>query len=193
MGSNLLLNLLYMCDIMIYSAKKIFVCGIHGVGKTSFIKNSDSLQAYTKYTCSELIKNYSGQEFKFKKIDNLSNNQDILLDAVNYYVNEEMVLLDGHVVLFNKEKKIEIIDISIFKCLSIEYIIFLQADPKIIFERLVKRDGGTWLTLDLIEEAQNIEREKVIEYSKSLKINCDIYTWDQLESVFNRKVFSFNL
>ena len=165
---------------MNYNMRRIFICGVHGVGKSDYTKNSKVLQRYTKYTCSELIKNYSGLEFKNKKITNVNRNQNILLNAVNHYVHEVFVLLDGRIVLFNKNNEIEIVEPSIFEDLRVEHIILLKANPKIIYERLLKRDGNTWLTLELIEQAQKTEEEKVIEYSNSLDISYEIYEWNQM-------------
>ena len=79
------------------SLNRIFVCGVHGVGKSTFIKNYEPFHNYAKYTCSDLIKKYSGLVFKDKQIDNIENNQEMLLKATDYFVNEELVLFDGHI------------------------------------------------------------------------------------------------
>ncbi|MDD2447959.1 MAG: AAA family ATPase [Tissierellia bacterium] len=165
---------------MSFKFKRIFVCGIHGVGKSTYIEKSKKLGEYSIYVCSDLIKKYSGLQFNEKKIINAIENQDILLKAVNYFVYEEFVLFDGHIILFNKNNDIDIVDISVLKDLNIEYIIFLKANHQVIYERLIKRDGGTWLTPNLIDQAQKIEMEKVIEYSQTMGISYEVIEWDDL-------------
>ncbi|MGY3750759.1 AAA family ATPase [Vagococcus acidifermentans] len=159
--------------------KAILICGIHGVGKSSFIKNNAQFNSYAKYSCSQLIKNYSGLEFKDKKTTNVDGNQNILLKAVQYFVKEKHVLYDGHITLFNKNRSIETIDPSVFKSLNIEHFIMLKAPPTVIYERILKRDGTTWLTIDIIEKAQENEEKKVVEYSKKMDVTYEIFCWNE--------------
>lgn len=144
------------------------------MGKSSFIQDNKIFQDYAKYSCSQLIKDYSGLEFKDKKISNVDGNQNILLKAVNHFVKDERVLYDGHITLFNKNRNIDVIELSVFESLNIDHFILLKSCPSVIRERLLKRDGSTWLTEKMIERAQTIEENKVLEYSKKLNVTNDI-------------------
>lgn len=56
------------------SRKRIFVCGVHGVGKTQFIKKFKDFTSYSIYSCSKLIKDFSGLQFKDKRISDIDGN-----------------------------------------------------------------------------------------------------------------------
>jgi len=171
--------------------KKIFVCGVHGVGKSTFLREFAETQEHSVYECSQLIKKYSGLEFKEKQIDNIQGNQSILLSAVNHFVKEENVVFDGHIVLFTKDKEIQIVDSNVISDLQVEKIIFLKASPDLILSRIRKRDSKTWLTADFIEEAQKIELDKVIEYSERLEIDYTVYEWCPIVDGWNKKKSDF--
>ena len=156
------------------SLNRIFVCGVHGVGKSTFIKNYEPFHNYAKYTCSDLIKKYSGLVFKDKQIDNIENNQEMLLKATDYFVNEELVLFDGHITLFNRSRNMEFVDSNILKSMN-------------IYERLVERDKYTWITPELIEEAQDKEEAKAIEYSNKLAAKYEIFLWDESREIWEYK------
>lgn len=169
------------------SLNRIFVCGVHGVGKSTFIKNYEPFNNYAKYTCSDLIKKYSGLVFKDKQIDNIENNQEMLLKATDYFVNEELVLFDGHITLFNRSRNMEFVDSNILKSMNIKHFLFLKASPEIIYERLVERDKYTWITPELIEEAQDKEEAKAIEYSNKLAAKYEIFLWDESREIWEYK------
>ncbi|TBH17995.1 AAA family ATPase [Enterococcus faecalis] len=167
------------------SLNRIFVCGVHGVGKSTFIKNYEPFHNYAKYTCSDLIKKYSGLVFKDKQIDNIENNQEMLLKATDYFVNEELVLFDGHITLFNRSRNMEFVDSNILKSMNIKHFLFLKASPEIIYERLVERDKYTWITPELIEEAQDKEEAKAI--SNKLAAKYEIFLWDESREIWEYK------
>lgn len=169
------------------SLNRIFVCGVHGVGKSTFIKNYEPFHNYAKYTCSDLIKKYSGLVFKDKQIDNIENNQEMLLKATDYFVNEELVLFDGHITLFNRSRNMEFVDSNILKSMNIKHFLFLKASPEIIYERLVERDKYTQITPELIEEAQDKEEAKAIEYSNKLAAKYEIFLWDESREIWEYK------
>jgi len=61
-----------------------------------------------------------------------------LLNAIDFYVKEELVVFDGHLVLFNKDKSIQVVECGILKNLYIEKIIYLKAPSGLILERMAK-------------------------------------------------------
>lgn len=146
--------------------KIIFVAGVHGVGKTTYCKKKSAIDKIPHYSASELIKRYV--TLNGKNTEKIKRNQDILYFAIEE-LKEEVIYLDGHFVLFNKEGNPEKIPKYIFKKLNIISIVLLYGDSKEIFIRLSERDLVSY-SFEKLEKLQKVEIEYAKELSKELKI-----------------------
>lgn len=149
----------------------IFVSGVHGVGKTTFIKQLSKKISLNYYSSSDLIKRYNTTlDFPDKKIDNVDKNQNALLQSIKLNINEKCFILDGHFVLLDTSNRIIDIPLETFEELNICKIILLTLDSKIIMNRLKKRNDKT-LDLNVIERLQQREVSRAKSISLKLGIN----------------------
>ena len=60
------------------------ICGVHGVGKTVFAKKMCQKMSFVYYSASELIKKMvKCQICDYKKVQQISSNQELLLEALS--------------------------------------------------------------------------------------------------------------
>jgi len=133
----------------------VFICGVHGVGKTHFCKYLSNLTGMSYYSASSLIQ-AKRQKYQNKLVasDDLIENQFLLIDAVaDLKKDTDSFLLDGHLCLLDKDGGIQQIPIWVFFNLRPDAIILLTEAPEIIKTRLKKRDNKD-IDLDIITEFQ---------------------------------------
>ncbi len=120
------------------------ICGVHGVGKTVFAKKMCQKMSFVYYSASELIKKMvKCQICDYKKVQQISSNQELLLEALSE-INDIKYLLDGHLCLINAQNKIERISYGTFQAMNIESIYIVVDTPKKIQHRLKNRDNQIW-------------------------------------------------
>lgn len=136
----------------------IFVGGIHGVGKTTICKKLSDELLIDHFSASDLISLLDSQKVKKdKRVENIQDNQSVLLEAVEHFLDKNKVcLLDGHFCLVNKDYSIQEVPIRIFEMLGIRKIILISDYEKEILDRLKMRDGRDY-SLKFIKEFQQKE------------------------------------
>ena len=158
--------------------KYILLVGVHGVGKTTLLKNLKKDVQFVALSISDLIRqagNKIQSTDKFTK--NIANNQELWKEELaNYSFNKDndVVILDGHFTLLNHSKEIVELPFSTFDGLEISKIILKTEQPVVIRERLEKRDNQNW-EKELIESFQNREQNRVLEFSRLKNIPVFIY------------------
>lgn len=152
--------------------KIIFVGGVHGVGKTTLCNRIKEDLGIKNYSSSELIGRYNSLILNDnKQVDNINNNQDILLQSINKYIDKsEPIILDGHFALINKDNLIELVPIETFRGLNLLGILVIIDDPVNIVKRLEHRDNKK-CDINFIAEFQNNEIEWAQSVSKDLGID----------------------
>jgi adenylate kinase len=152
--------------------KLIFIGGVHGVGKTFFCDQIAKEINLITCSASKIIADKRKQEFSNnKRISHIKENQDILLEAIeDLSLEENVLLLDGHFCLVNKENKIEPIPQDTFSKLSPRGIIVLTDAPINIYSRLSMRNKGVVFDSEFIEKLQNEEVSYSKKISKSLEV-----------------------
>lgn len=149
----------------------IFVGGIHGVGKTTFCNNLSKELSLEHFSSSTLISMLDSQRIKQnKRVDDIKNNQSILLEAVNYFLNSDRVyLLDGHFCLIDGNSCIQKIPISVFELLGIKGIILLFDCEEKILKKFKKRDARDY-SLEFIKKFQEEEMLYAKYVAKKIKV-----------------------
>ena len=123
--------------------KKVFLSGVHGVGKGYFIKNKlSSVFSLSVVSASELISNYHNPEDAGnKRVKDVGANQMLILTALKEYFKKhhETVVLDGHLVILDSNDHIQRIPLDFFEKGMFDTLIILQDNPDVIYNRLHAR------------------------------------------------------
>lgn len=137
--------------------KIVFVGGIHGVGKSTLCDSICLHSDATHYSASELISKFGKVNHSTNKlVANINKNQDVLISAVNEYLNEGVYLLDGHFCLLNQDGNITEVPIATFESLAPVSIIVLFDEPNRIYARLKERDKERY-DIESLSSFQNKE------------------------------------
>jgi adenylate kinase len=149
----------------------VFIGGVHGVGKTYFCESLCKKYHLVSYSASQLISRKSNKQFTSdKKVRNISDNQNLLLDAIKELaLGNEWFLLDGHFCLINKDGTVERIRESTFHNLRPRGIIVLVDSVERILERVKTRDGIV-MDFDFVEQFQIEE----LTYSKEVAMRLNV-------------------
>ena len=149
----------------------IFIGGIHGVGKSTLCTKISDFLDIESYSASKLIKSVSNLEFPSdKKIKGINKNQDLLITAVEEYINpDNYCLLDGHFCLLNQNGEVSDIPLTTFTNLSPAAIIVLTNEPNIIYNQIKDRDGNE-MNIENITSFQDRELEHSKLVSQTLNI-----------------------
>lgn len=148
----------------------LFIAGIHGVGKTTLAKKIADNFNKPHYSASSLIKRLKKDAFnKNKTVDNIERNQNILIDAINQFVPEDQIILDGHFGLLNANGIPEEIPIEVFKNMAPNCVVLMYGDVSEIVQRMETRDKVKYSNT-ILEELQAIE----IRHAKFVIENLDI-------------------
>lgn len=154
---------------MIMIKNIVFMGGIHGVGKTLFSEAICRDSGLVHITASSLIGSFK----KSKRTKNIPGNQEILVEAVNGLDSTIKYLLDGHFCLLDRDGRIQIIEVNVFKKLHLMAIIVLQEKVETIQDRLFKRDNCSY-TLEFLNDFQEKELEQAKQVSDSLNIRMQV-------------------
>jgi adenylate kinase len=151
----------------------IFIGGVHGVGKTVICRRVASQLELFHNTASAMIAALNSSVIKphTKSVDNISRNQDILVQAINQYFSsgKDRLILDGHFVIPNMVPQFKTIDVDIFKHLRLDGVVVCHDDPYCIYARRMIRDKKS-LAVRMIAEIQKIELEHAQFVAESLGI-----------------------
>jgi len=159
-----------------FDKKVIFVGGIHGVGKTTLCRKISKTLSLKHYSASDLILKLKSENIeKDKKVKNIRLNQNILLESITRYLNnEEYYLLDGHFCLLNSNEDVTEIPLDTFKSLGLKAIVVLVDKECEIIKRLANRDSNSY-PIKLIEEFQKKEVLYAQKVAKILGVRCEIF------------------
>ncbi len=144
--------------------KLVFISGVHGVGKSTLCgKINDALYIKVK-SCSDIIKDNSVYIENSKVVDKAEANQNALIFGLTEFRNNPL-LLDGHFCLIGQNEEIIELDFKIFDQISPTLIINITASAKVIYRRMMERDGSTF-PLSLIDDLQIQETKNSHEFGK---------------------------
>lgn len=166
----------------------LFVCGIHGVGKTVFAKKMSRKLGLKYYLASELIqKRAKYQVEKYKCAPQILDNQAFLLEALSE-ITDKNYILDGHLCLINDQNEVERISCEIFLEMDIECIYLVVDTPRHIQQHLKNRDGVDW-NLELLDSFQleEIEYAKYLAEEKSIPLKIIDQNRDNQQHSFMEK------
>lgn len=125
--------------LMSKSNKIIFIGGVHGVGKSTFVNSVKAkCPSVEGISCSTIMK---WKNPAHKKVENVEENQNKLLTNLPYFIDlDKNYLLDGHFCLLTEKNTIERVPIEVFENINPDMIILLEECPTVICQRLSDRD-----------------------------------------------------
>lgn len=161
----------------------IFVGGIHGVGKTTLCKKLSRQLSIEHFSSSDLISMLDTQRIRQdKRVDDIQDNQNILLEAVEYFLDKNKVyFLDGHFCLIDSDNSIREIPVKVFELLGIKGIIIISDNENEILERLRARDNRDY-SLEFIRKFQEKEIYYASHVAKLIKVPLRIIDISNEES-----------
>ena len=123
----------------------IFVGGVHGVGKTTFINKVLSSLGFACFTASNLIKRHKLVIRKDKVVSDVAGNQTgLIIESTKESSKHRLYAIDGHFTLLSKERNVQPISIEVFSALKLDCLLLLCASCEEIQSRMSSRDGMKW-------------------------------------------------
>ncbi|OBU10765.1 ATP-binding protein [Morganella psychrotolerans] len=143
----------------------VMIAGVYGVGKSTICNKLSNDLKIKFFSASELIKSEKGfiTWDKYKKTDQISSNQDFLVNAINRMSGIDF-LLDGHFCLLDKEGNIKKIEFDVIDKLNIGAVLLLKESTDVICNRLMDRDKISW-DESLIIQMQEIEEKQAFKFT----------------------------
>ena len=146
----------------------LFVCGIHGVGKTVFAKKMSRELGLKYYLASELIQKRAKYQIeKNKCAPQILDNQAFLLEALSE-ITDKNYILDGHLCLINDQNEVERISCGIFLEMDIECIYLVVDTPGHIQQHSFMEKKNIILPIKPLFAEKVLSGEKKYEYRKKL-------------------------
>lgn len=154
--------------LMSKSKKIIFIGGVHGVGKSTFVNAVKAeCPSVVGLSCSTILK---WENPAHKAVENVEKNQNKLLANLPYFIDmDKNYLLDGHFCLLTEQGSIERVSIDVFENINPDMIILLEERPAVICQRLSERDSMQY-SEELIKAFLNEERTYAKEVAETLGI-----------------------
>lgn len=154
----------------------IFVAGVHGSGKSTLSRRINQEINIDYTSVSDLIRS-SGKLIAAdnKSTIGINRNQIIWKNELNNINNKEnLILLDGHFCLLNKENKIQVLPEDTFDDTNMIKIILVTNTADTIFSRLQKRDDKKY-SIELLKDFIAMEEKQAYLLSQVKKIPLFIY------------------
>ena len=126
----------------------VFVGGVHGSGKTTLSRRLAECLSATHVTAGSLIREAAGSDTvtigrDSKAVRDMNANQTLLLQGLTAYKNRynTNILLDGHFSLLQPDGQVIEIPLAVYRTIAPAAVVLVQANPHVVYERLVQRDG----------------------------------------------------
>jgi len=153
-------------SIMKFRQRRVFIGGIHGIGKSTLIDAiKGKLLESEHLICSKVIK-YTQSKLDVKKID---TNQDILVSGIeNLASSAKTLIIDGHFTLLQQHKP-TIVPLSTFSRLKVDAVLLLQGSIKKVLDRL-PIERGKHFDESTLSKLQELEVEHAHFVSRELDV-----------------------
>lgn len=176
--------------LMSKSNKIIFIGGVHGVGKSTFVNSVKAQCPFVEgISCSTIMKWKNPAQ---KKVENVEENQNKLLTNLPYFIDlDKNYLLDGHFCLLTEKNTIERVPIEVFENINPDMIILLEECPTVICQRLSDRDTIQY-SEDLIKNFLLEERMYANEVADTLGIPLKCYNSETRNICIDELIQYFN-
>ena len=153
---------------MVQNRNILFIGGVHGVGKTTFINEvKKQCPSVVGLSCSTIL---SWSNPAHKEVDNVDANQNKLLANLPHFIEDgKPYLLDGHFCLMTAQGHVERVPITVFQTIQPRMIVVLKANPEVISQRLQTRDNKAY-SIPMLDAFQQEEVRYAREVARTLGI-----------------------
>lgn len=150
---------------------KLFIGGIHGVGKGSFCKKL--VETYLcEYVSASGLLNWNK---KSKQVQDVSRNQKILAELLTEKTSSDSsYIIDGHFALWDESNRCKVVPLETFTSLGLNGIVLITCSADIIRKRLSERDGISY-DINRIRNLQNSEILQAEYVAQSLGIPLFVF------------------
>ena len=123
----------------------IFVAGVHAVGKTTACSHAAGALNIAHYTASGLIKaeKATAIPLRGKVAADIEGNQHLLIRGVRKALDESKgrMILDGHFSLPDTRGEFQVVELEVFRALTLSGVVVFHDEPEAIVARRHLRDG----------------------------------------------------
>lgn len=156
---------------------KLFIGGIHGVGKGSLCKKL--VEAYLcEYVSASALLNWNK---KSKQVQDVSRNQKILAELLAEKTSgDSSYIIDGHFALWDESNCCKVVPLETFTSLGLNGIVLITCSADIVQERLSERDGISY-DINRILDLQNAEILQAEQVAQSL--NIPLFVFDATQPI----------
>ena len=161
----------------------IFVGGVHGVGKTTFLNKILGRLGFACFSASDLIKRHKLEIRKDKVVSDIAGNQNgLIIESIQESSRHRLYALDGHFTLLSSSEGVQPISCEVFSALKLDCLILILASCEEVQSRMSSRDGMKW-SKTLIRSFMKEEEFHAEAVAKSLNIpllkieNSDSHGW----------------
>jgi adenylate kinase len=161
----------------------VFLSGVHGVGKGFVSERLSNDLSLPVFSASSLIRQKKNAPVDHGKVVvDADKNQDHLIDALsNLSIQESAIILDGHFCLSSSAGIIHI-PIYTFRSMPMKAVVLITAEPEVIHQRLMTRDGAA-MAIDDIAVLQNHEIDHAKRVTDILDVPLLVVGQDELKYV----------
>ena len=154
---------------------KLFIGGIHGVGKGSFCKKL--VETYLcKYISASGLLNWNK---KSKRVHDVSRNQKILAELlVEKTSGDSSYIIDGHFALWDENNRNKVVPLKTFTSLGLNGIVLITCSADVIHKRIEERDGISY-DINKIQDLQNSEIKQAEFVAQHLNIPLLVFDTTQ--------------
>ena len=158
------------CSLILKRNLTVFIGGVHGVGKTTFLNTMFKPLGFATFSASDLIKRHKQMIRRDKTVSDIVGNQEgLIVESSKEAARHRLYALDGHFTLLSSKRKVQSIPIEVFALLKLDCIILLSDSCEQIQMRLMSRDGTKW-SKALINSFLNEEERRAVKIAARLKI-----------------------
>lgn len=166
--------------LMMKKKKIIFIGGVYGVGKSTFISSVKKKCPFVEGLSCSTILNWKNPANK--EVENVEDNQNRLLQNLPYFIDlDKSYLLDGHFCLLTTKETIERVPLEVFETINPDIILLLEASADTLRKRLIARDSKEY-SLSFINDFLQEEKAYAYEVANVLDIPFKICSQDEIDS-----------
>jgi len=169
----------------------VFVCGVHGSGKSSLCKELAQVLPAAHITAGGLIREAAASTHvvtvgaQDKQVPDVDANQAVILAGLAAFYartaeDERPLLLDGHCTLLTPTGEIADVPMSVFEAIRPVAVVLVESSSEVVHQRLAARAADA-PSASMIQSHADRERERATAVSTALSVPLLTAAGDRLD------------